>query len=147
MASGEEGTGEGGGGGGGSSGGEGGGGEGEEEEEGALDIPLLIRSPGMELRAESECRDVTIEIEGVGFLANLILLNSASLDVILGMDWLSQHQGHIDCAKKVVYLTSSSGEQIGFSPKLQGPHLFALEAKPTPQLSEIPICSPEELVR
>ena len=49
-----------------------------------LDIPLLIRSPGMELRAGSECRDVLIEIEGVDFLANLILLDSATLDVILG---------------------------------------------------------------
>ena len=103
-----------------------------------LEIPLLIRSPGMELRAGSECRDVLIEIEGVDFLANLILLDSATLDVILGMDWLSQHLGQIDCARKVVHLTSSSGAQIGFSPKLHGPHLFALEAKPTPQLSEIP---------
>ena len=99
---------------------------------------MLIRSPGTELRAENECRDVLIEIEGLDFLANLILLDSSTLDVILGMDWLSQHQGHIDCARKVVYLTSSSGAQIGFSPKLHGPHLFALEAKPTPQLSEIP---------
>ena len=79
-----------------------------------------------------------IEIEGLDFLANLILLNSSSLDVILGMDWLSQHQGHIDCARKMVYLTSLSGEQVGVSPKLHGPHLFALEAKPTPQLSKIP---------
>ena len=83
-----------------------------------------------------------IEIEGLDFLANLILLNSSSLDVILGMDWLSHHQGHIDCAKKVVYLTSSAGEQIGFSPKLQGPRLFALEAKPTLQIHEIPtVCN------
>ena len=47
-----------------------------------LEIPLLIRSPGIELRAENECRDVLIEIEGLDFLANLILLNSSSLDVI-----------------------------------------------------------------
>ena len=114
-------------------------------------VPLLIRSPGSELRAESECRDVPIEIEGVGFLANLILLHSASLDVILGMDWLSQHMGHIDCARKVVYLTSPSGEQVGFSPKLQGPHLFALEAKPALEIHEVPtVCDfadvfPEDL--
>ena len=60
------------------------------------DIPLLIRSPGSELRAELECRDVSVVIEGVEFLATLILLPSASLDVILGMDWLSQHMGQID---------------------------------------------------
>ena len=102
-------------------------------------VPLLIRSPGSELRAELECRDVPVEIERVGFLANLILLTSASLDVILGMDWLSQHMGKIDCARRLVYLTSPSGEQVRFSPKLQGPHLFALEAKPVLDISEVPV--------
>ena len=98
-------------------------------------VPLLIRSPGSELRAESECRDVPVEIEGVGFLANLILLHSASLDVILGMDWLSQHMGQIDCARKLISLSSPSGVQVRFSPKLQGPHLFALVAKPALNIS------------
>lgn len=81
-------------------------------------IPLLIRSPGSELRVELECRDVPVEIEGMGFSANLILLNSASLDVIFGMDWLSRHLRQIDCARTVVYITSPSGERVGFSPKL-----------------------------
>ena len=72
-------------------------------------VPLLIRSPGSELRAELECRDVPVEIEGVGFLANLILLNFASLDVILGMDWLSHHLGQIDCAKKSVFFLVPPG--------------------------------------
>ena len=44
-------------------------------------VLLLIRSPGSDLRAEFECRDVPIEIEGVGFLENLILLHSASLEI------------------------------------------------------------------
>ena len=61
------------------------------------------------------------------------------------------HLGQIDCPRKVVYLTSPSGEQIGFSPKLQGPHLFALEAKPTLGIHEVPtVCDfadvfPEDL--
>lgn len=59
----------------------------------SMHVPLIINSLGSEMRAEKECRDVSIEIRAVGFLANLILLNPASLDVILGMDWLSQHLG------------------------------------------------------
>ena len=35
-----------------------------------METPLLIRSPGKELRAEDECRDVLIEIEGLDFLAH-----------------------------------------------------------------------------
>jgi hypothetical protein len=34
--------------------------------------------------------------------------------VILGMDWLSKHNGLIDCAKKIVRLTSSSGKELEY---------------------------------
>jgi hypothetical protein len=32
--------------------------------------------------------------------------------VILGMEWLSKHHGLIDCAKKAVRLTPSSGKEL-----------------------------------
>jgi hypothetical protein len=34
--------------------------------------------------------------------------------VILGMDWLSKHKGMINCAKKVVRLTTSSGKEMEY---------------------------------
>jgi hypothetical protein len=34
--------------------------------------------------------------------------------VILGMDWLSKHNGLIDCAKKIVRLTTSSGKELKY---------------------------------
>jgi hypothetical protein len=34
--------------------------------------------------------------------------------VILGMDWLSNYNGLIDCAKKVVRLTPSSGKELEY---------------------------------
>jgi hypothetical protein len=34
--------------------------------------------------------------------------------VILGMDWLSKHNGMIDCAKKAVRLTPSSGKELEY---------------------------------
>jgi hypothetical protein len=34
--------------------------------------------------------------------------------VILGMDWLSKHNGRIDCAKKAVRLTPSSGKELEY---------------------------------
>jgi hypothetical protein len=34
--------------------------------------------------------------------------------VILRMDWLSKHNGLIDCAKKAVRLTSSSGKELEY---------------------------------
>lgn len=89
-----------------------------------IHVLLIIHSPGSKMRAEKECRDVSIEIGGVGFLPNLILLNSESLDVILGMDWLSQHLGQIDCAKKFISLTSPSSEQVEISSKCKN-HIFS----------------------
>jgi hypothetical protein len=58
------------------------------------------------------CSKVSILIRGVEFLANLIVLGSKGIDVILGMDWLSKHNGPIDCAKKAVRLTPSSGKEL-----------------------------------
>jgi hypothetical protein len=49
---------------------------------------------------------------GVEFLANLIVLESKGIDVILGMDWLSKHNRLIDCAKNAVTLTPSSGKEL-----------------------------------
>jgi hypothetical protein len=57
---------------------------------------------------------VSILIRGVEFLANLIVLESKGIDVILGMDWLSKHNGLIDYAKKVVRLTLSSGKELEY---------------------------------
>jgi hypothetical protein len=34
--------------------------------------------------------------------------------VILGMDWLSKHNGLIDCAKRAVRLTPSSGKELEY---------------------------------
>jgi hypothetical protein len=60
------------------------------------------------------CPKVSILIRGVEFLANLIVLESNRIDVILGMDWLSKHNGLIDYAKKAVRLTTSSGKELEY---------------------------------
>ena len=42
-------------------------------------------------------------------LADLVVLKSKGIDMILGMDWLSRHNGLIGCADKVVHLTNPEG--------------------------------------
>jgi hypothetical protein len=59
----------------------------------------------------------SIHIRGVEFLANLIVLESNGIDVILRMDWLSKHKGMINCAKKAVKLTSSNGKEMEYVAK------------------------------
>jgi hypothetical protein len=46
---------------------------------------MLVSSPGCEMRTKHICSVVSITIRGVDFLANLIILDSRGLDIILGM--------------------------------------------------------------
>jgi hypothetical protein len=47
---------------------------------------MLVSSPGGEMRTKHICPVVSITIRGVHFLANLIVLDSKGIDIILGMD-------------------------------------------------------------
>ena len=51
---------------------------------------------------------------GVEFLANLIVLKSSGIDVILGMDWLSGCDGVIQCHKRSVLQTSRKGDRVEY---------------------------------
>ena len=82
----------------------------------ALERALMVKSPGGTLLAGMRCPRMIIVIEGVEVLADLILLDSQGLDVILGMDWLSDHQGVIDCASGSISLTNTDGVKVEFKP-------------------------------
>jgi hypothetical protein len=71
---------------------------------------MIVSSPGGDMNARHVSPKFSILIRGVEFLANLIVLESKGIDVILGMDWLSKRNGLINCAKKAVRLTPSSGK-------------------------------------
>jgi hypothetical protein len=46
------------------------------------------------------------------FQADLVVLTSSGLDVILGMDWLGECDGIVMCAKKSVLMTRPQGDII-----------------------------------
>jgi hypothetical protein len=78
---------------------------------------IIVSSSRGDMHARHVCPKVSILIGGVEFLANLIVLESKGIDVILGMDWLSKHNGLIDCAKKAIRLTSSNGKELEYVAK------------------------------
>jgi hypothetical protein len=47
---------------------------------------MVVCSPGGDMLARQLCPKVNIKIRGVDFIANLIILDSKRIDVILGMD-------------------------------------------------------------
>jgi hypothetical protein len=73
---------------------------------------LLISSPNGEMKSTYVCPQVNLKIGEIDFEADSVILTSSGIDVILGMDWLSKHDGIILCAKKSVLLTTPQGDRI-----------------------------------
>jgi hypothetical protein len=73
---------------------------------------MLVQIPSSVVKTKDNCVDVPVDIHGVSFRANLIILGTKGLDVVLEMDWMSKYQGHIDCARKSIAVTNSDGIRI-----------------------------------
>jgi hypothetical protein len=71
-------------------------------------------SPGGDMPARQLCPKVNLKIRGLDFVANLIVLESKGIDIILGMDWLSENKVLIDYTKKSVKLTTPDGREMEF---------------------------------
>jgi len=86
------------------------------------------------------------------FLASPVVLGNSDIDLILGMDWLSQHDAHIDCANKEVKITHPDEDVIIFASRDNTIRLFSLNDKgEINAISQIPVVNeyqdvfPEEL--
>jgi hypothetical protein len=58
------------------------------------------------------CPNLRIEIRGIDFPANLVVMGTQGLDVILWMNWLHRNQATINCDKRTVKLVSPSGKEV-----------------------------------
>jgi hypothetical protein len=79
-----------------------------------LRCQMIVTSSGGDMPARQLCPKVNLKIRGVDFVANLIVLESRGLDIILGMDWLCKHKVLIDCAKKSIKLTTPDRKELEF---------------------------------
>ena len=52
----------------------------------SLSNPMMVTSPGGELKASRSCYDLNLNIGKLFLPTNLVVLGSQGLDVILGMD-------------------------------------------------------------
>ena len=125
-----------------------------------LPTPLVIHSPGSSWRTSSVSHGNMIEIGFLWFPTSFLVLNSNDIDVIVGMNWLSQYHANIDCADRSVTLTHPSGDIIQYwSPSSVYPSevplaqadFYALEAIPPLDIQDVqvvcdfPDVFPEEL--
>jgi hypothetical protein len=83
-------------------------------------------------------------------------LESNGIDIILEMDWLSKHKVLIDCAKKLVKLTTPDGKELAVvvepvvTAKRVANHakvnqMDAIQGFEVPVVNEFPNIFPEEL--
>jgi hypothetical protein len=63
-----------------------------------------------------ECRGVKLVFEGQLFTADLTVLESTGIDVILGMDWLAKHNRMVSCHPRFIQLEHPSGTKVRIDP-------------------------------
>jgi hypothetical protein len=112
---------------------------------------MLVSSSGGEMRTNHICPEVSIAIRGVDFLANLIILDSKGIDIILGMDWLRKYDEVILCAKRAIRMTKEDGTRVEFSATMKADQASLLNQVQGTSLDDIrvvheyPDVFPEEL--
>jgi hypothetical protein len=117
---------------------------------------MIVSSLEGDMPARQLCPKVNLKIRGVDFVANLIVLESKGIDVILGMDWLSEYKVFNNCAKKSIKMTTPEGKEMEFIAELvvtakgvancaKVNQLDASQGSEVPVIKEFPDVFPEEL--
>jgi hypothetical protein len=121
-----------------------------------LRCQMIVSSPGRDMPARQLCLKVNLKIRGIDFISNLVVFESKGVDVILGMDWLSNHQALINCVKKFIKLTTPDGKELefvaepvvaakGVANRVKMNQLDASQGSRVSVVNEFPDVFPEEL--
>jgi hypothetical protein len=85
--------------------------------------PMRVSSIGGRTQTDRFCLSARVQIRGIEFPADLIIMGTrdVTVDVILGMNWLTKYQASLSCDKRTVKLVSLSGEEVLVELVLSGP--------------------------
>jgi predicted aspartyl protease len=98
---------------------------------------FVVATTGGRILSNTITKAVPLQLGNKTFLANLIHLGLGGLDVILGMNWLTQHQVVLDIATRMIEINSpTSGHTTLYLPKVEGIHPCSYAAV-TIQLEDI----------
>jgi hypothetical protein len=122
-----------------------------------LRCQMIVSSLGGDMPPRQLCLKVNLKLRGVDFVANLIVLESKGIDVILRMNWLSKYRELIDCAKKSVKMTTLEGKEMefitepvvtakGVANRAKVNQLDASQGLEVPVVNEFPVVFPKELL-
>ncbi|GFZ04934.1 hypothetical protein Acr_17g0005060 [Actinidia rufa] len=80
-----------------------------------LDSTLLVDTPvGGVVPLNRVCRGCVLVIADRRIEADLVVMDMSGFDIILGMDWLSSNRAIVDCFRRRVTITISSGDSFYF---------------------------------
>ena len=97
-----------------------------------MKTPMIVITPKGPDEANQMTRRLTLTIMGREFGATAIILESSSIDLILGMSWLRKAKAVIHCARGTVELTSYKGERFEVEITITAstrPPIFIVEGK------------------
>ncbi|XP_074342478.1 uncharacterized protein LOC141680048 [Apium graveolens] len=85
-----------------------------------LESSLLIEVANQgRVTTNNICPNCDVVMEGRNFSADLVPFKLEKFDIILGMNWLENHDGQIECRSKKVKLRSKDGTEVIFEGKKQ----------------------------
>ncbi|GKA33520.1 putative reverse transcriptase domain-containing protein [Tanacetum coccineum] len=105
---------------------------------GALQDPKVVTevADGKKVEVDRIIRGCKLELGNSLFTIDLIPLGYGSFDVIVGMDWLSEHKAEIVCHEKVVRIPLESGEVL----RVQGERALEISTSlKSTKLDDIPV--------
>jgi hypothetical protein len=85
--------------------------------------PMRVSLVGGRTQTDRFCPSARVQIRGIEFPTDLIVMGNqdTTIDVILGMNWLTKYQASLSCDKRTVKLVSPSGEEVLVELVLSGP--------------------------
>jgi hypothetical protein len=112
---------------------------------------FVVATAGGRILSNTITKVVPLQLGSKTFLTNLIHLGLGGLDVILGMNWLTQHQVVLDIATRIVEIHSpTSGHTTLYLSQVEGinPCSYAavtIQLEDIPVLCEYPDVFPDDL--
>jgi len=73
---------------------------------------ITVSSPEGTILALHCCFPINLTLRGVDFKVSPIVLRTAGIDLILGIDWMMQQDAKINCEGKVMEITSPTGDRL-----------------------------------
>ena len=102
--------------------------------------PFIVDAPGATLVSKEVVNLAQLEVSELIFIVNLVVIDLEELDVIIGMNCMTKHDGVIRCNPRSIELRHTSGVRVNlYLHEKHGSQLHALNTTILQELEAIPV--------